>query len=118
MSAFGGKTDMDYCAHMAAFDPKRTSAPVLDSRVWVFGVWVKQLLAINLVAGDGLLALRRYQPIDELLSEILLYARMFGRIYQHDAVLVEQPFVVLYDDVEIVFVLLLVPTSNPCGAVR
>src|SRR5262245_43582594 len=132
MSAFGGKADMTVCGsplswsllgvkrtwpfalHMSAFDPKRTLAAAFNLCVWVVRVWIEQLLAIDFVVGNGLLALRRHQPINELLAEILLYVRMLDRIYQHDAVLVEQPFVALHHDGQIFLVI----ERNPGAAVR
>jgi len=53
------------------------------------GIGVEQLLAVDLVIGDRLLAFGRNQPVDELLAEFLLYTGMLRRIYQYDAVLVE-----------------------------
>src|SRR5262249_16822086 len=55
----------------SAFDPKRTWAAAFNLCVWVVRVWIEQLPAIDFVVGNGLLALRRHQPINELLAEIL-----------------------------------------------
>ena len=69
------------------------------------GVREEQLLAVDLVVGDRLLAFRRNQPVDEGLAELLLHVRMLGRVHQHDAVLVEQPLVAFDHDGEIALVL-------------
>src|SRR5205085_5794833 len=61
------------------------------SRIRAAGIRIKQLLAVDLVAGDRILALRRNQPVDELLSQPRLHGRMLLRIDQHHAVLIEQP---------------------------
>ena len=50
----------------------------------------EQLLAVNLVIGDYLLAFVGNEPVDELLAKLLLHMRMLGRINQDDTVLVEQ----------------------------
>ena len=46
---------------------------IVNSRVWIFGVWIKQRLAINLVVANRLLAFWRHQPIDKRLSKLLLH---------------------------------------------
>jgi len=61
----------------------------------------EQLLAIDPVAGDRGLALRRDKPIDECLAEFFLHRGKFFGIDQHDAVLIEQPLVAFDDDFEI-----------------
>ena len=65
------------------------------------GIGKEQLLAVDPVAGDRRLALRRDQPVDEGLSQFLPYRRMLLRVYQKDAILVEQPLVAFNDNVEI-----------------
>src|SRR5204862_5535675 len=65
--------------HVAAAPPS-TGA----SRVRAAGIRIKQLLAVDLVAGNDLLALRRDQPIDELLPQLFLHGRVLLRIDQHD----------------------------------
>jgi Cytochrome c2 len=60
----------------------------------------EQLLAIDLVAGDRGLAFRRDQPIDKRLAELFLHGGIFFRVYQHDAVLIEQPLVAFDHDLE------------------
>src|SRR5712671_6841694 len=74
----------------------------------------EQLLAIDLIAGDRRLAFRRDEPIDERLPEFPLHGRIFFGIHQHDAILIEQPFVALDEDFEIAAVL----EGNPGAAVR
>src|SRR5215469_14146781 len=74
----------------------------------------KQLLAVNLVIGDCLLAFVRNKPVDELLAKLLLHMRMLGRVNQDDTVLVEQQFVALHRDDEVGLVL----ERNPRAAVR
>src|SRR3954447_11290358 len=65
------------------------------------GVRKEELLAVDLVARDGGLAVRRDQPIDESLPILGLHLRMLRGIHQHDAVLIEQPPVALDGDDEI-----------------
>ena len=73
----------------------------------------QRLLAVDLVAGDVLLAFRRNQIIDELLAEFLLDVRMLVRIHQHDAVLVEHALVAFDHDLQFALVL----EMNPGAAV-
>src|SRR6516165_6099119 len=61
----------------------------------------KHLLAVNLVTGDCLLAFVRNEPVDELLAKLLLHMGMLGRVNQDDTVLVEQQFVPLHHDDEV-----------------
>jgi hypothetical protein len=49
------------------------------SGVWIVGVRIKELLAIDLVVRDRILTIRRDQPIDELLTEIPFDTWMLGR---------------------------------------
>ena len=81
------------------------TSPPPPSRTRVAGIWVEQLLAVDLIVGDRLLAFRRHQPIDELLAEVLLYVRMLGRIDQHNAVLVKQALVAFHKDLQVTLVL-------------
>src|SRR6516164_1270767 len=90
------------------------TAPVVLSRARIVALGPEHLLALNLVVGDCLLALVRNQPVDELLTKLLLNMRMLGRIYQYDAVLVEQQFITLHRDDEVGLVL----ERNPRAAVR
>src|SRR5262245_32032751 len=69
------------------------------------GVREEQLLAVDLIVGDRLLTLRRDQPVDEGLAEVLLHMRVLGRVDQDYAVLVEQPPVALDHDLELAAVL-------------
>src|SRR6516225_7173706 len=71
----------------------------------LFALRPEQLLAVNLVIGDCLLAFVRNEPVDELLAKLLLHMRMLGRVNQDDTVLVEQPFVPLHRDDEVGLVL-------------
>src|SRR5229473_788234 len=78
---------------------------VFPSRARVVGVRKEQLPAVDLVVGDRLLARRRDEPVDEGLAELLLHLRMFLRVHQRDAVLVEQALVAGHQDGEIAAVL-------------
>src|SRR5262249_52917731 len=80
----------------------------------LFALRPEQLLAVNLVIGDCLLALVRNEPVDELLAKLLLHMRMLGRVNQDDTILVEQQFVALHRDDEVGLVL----ERNPRAAVR
>src|SRR5262249_43648491 len=80
----------------------------------LFALGPEQLLAVNLVIGDCLLAFVRNEPVDELLAKLLLHMRMLGRVNQDDTVLVEQQFVPLHRDDEVGLVL----ERNPRAAVR
>src|SRR5262249_43746486 len=84
------------------------------SGVALFALGPEQLLAVNLVIGDCLLAFVRNEPVDELLAKLLLHMRMLGRVNQDDTVLVEQQFVSLHRDDEVGLVL----ERNPRAAVR
>ena len=84
------------------------------SGVRVGRVRVEQLLAADLVAGDDVLTFRRNQEVDELLTEVFLDARIFRRIHQHHAILVEQALVAFDHDGEIAAVL----ESEPSAAIR
>src|SRR5215212_9038141 len=75
------------------------------SCAWAAGIRIKQPLAVDLVAGDDVLAFRGNQPVDELLSQLLLHRRMLLWIDQHDAVLIEQPLVALDRDGELAAIL-------------
>jgi hypothetical protein len=48
------------------------------SRIRVVGIRVKELLAIDFIAGDHVLALRRDDPIDELLTKLDIHIRCFA----------------------------------------
>src|SRR5262249_26826188 len=67
----------------------------------LFALGPEQLLAVNLVIGDCLLAFVRDEPVDELLAKLLLHMRMLGGVNQDDTVLVEQPSVALHRDDEV-----------------
>src|SRR5207248_3180410 len=91
----------------------RGPAPRTSSGARYVRVGKEQLLAVDLVTGDRSLAFRRDQPIDELLTQIGLHARMLGRVDQHHPVLIEQALVALDGDHEVGFVL----ERNPRAAV-
>src|SRR5215467_1719076 len=75
------------------------------SRPRHIGIGEEQLLPVDLVVRDRLLAFGRDEPVDEGLAERLLDVRMLFGIDQHDAVLVEQALVAGDEDVEIAAVL-------------
>ena len=52
----------------------------------LFALGPEQLLTVNLVIGDCLLAFVRNEPVDELLAKLLLHMRMLGRVNQDDTV--------------------------------
>src|SRR5262249_14288572 len=89
----------------SSIDDGKKPAATRRSRLGVAGIRMEQLLAVDLVAGDGALAGRRDQPIDELLAQLRLDVRVLLGIDQHDAVLVEQPLVALDDNDQVTFVL-------------
>src|SRR6516165_85084 len=95
-------------------DPDEEKFPRHASRVRVVRVRIEQLLAVDLVIGDGLLSLRRNEPVDEGLTELLLYMRMPLGIYQHHAILIEKPLVALDRDREVAAVL----ERQPGAAIR
>src|SRR3954467_5471207 len=55
----------------------------------------EELLAVDLVVGNGALSFRRKDPVDECLPPFLLHVRVPFRIDEDDAVLVEQAPVAL-----------------------
>ena len=107
MSAFDPKADIRCCAG--------TASPGFDSfsSVRISGFRKKQPLAINLVVGDGLLALRRYQPVDEHLAQLFLHLRMFVWVHQNDGVLIEHASVAFHQDLKVALVF----ERNPSAAV-
>src|SRR5262245_126711 len=78
--------------------------------VGITRVGEEQLIAFDPVGGDGVLAFRRYKPIDELLTEFVLHARMFGRVHQYDGILVEHAFVVFNENLQVTLVLEVYPS--------
>src|SRR5260221_9738741 len=82
------------------------------SRVRVVRVRIEQLLAVDLVIGDGVLSLRRNEPVDEGLTEFCLYMRMPLGIYQHHAILIEKSLVALDRDREVAAVLERQPSAT------
>jgi hypothetical protein len=66
-----------------------------------WGFRVEQLLAVDLVVGDVALPFGRDEPVDELLAQLFLYMRVFLRVHQHHAVLVEVALVALDGDDQI-----------------
>src|SRR5512134_1477107 len=89
------RTPADYtmAAEECPFRDPAARHPPQDARVRshgsLAGVGKEQLLAADLVVGDGLLPLRRHDPVDELLPEFLLHMGMLVGIHQDHAVLVE-----------------------------
>ena len=65
----------------------------------------ENLLSIDLGVVDCPLDVVRNEPVDELLTKLLLHMRIFRRIYPHNPILVEQQFVALHYDHEVGFVL-------------
>ncbi len=63
-----------------------------------FGIGPEQLLAVDFKSGYRRLAFGRDQPVDELLSGAGLRVGVAFRVYQHDAVGVEQAGVALDED--------------------
>src|SRR5215468_10188738 len=68
------------------------------SRARLGRIGEEELLSVDLVVGDRLLAFRGHQPVDEGLAEVLFHMRMLGRVHQDHAVLVEQPSIALDRD--------------------
>src|SRR5258708_36811726 len=71
----------------------------------IVGIGIEQLLAVDLVIGDRLLSLRRNQPVDEGLAELLFDMRVLLGVHQYHAVLVEKPLLALARDGEAAAVL-------------
>ncbi len=63
------------------------------------------MLAVDLIGGNGRLALGGHQPVDKALAEFLLYGGMFLRVHEDNAVLIEQALIAFYRDDEIAGVL-------------
>src|SRR6266436_481967 len=80
----------------------------------IVGIGIEQLLAVDLVIGDRLLSLRRNQPVDEGLGELLFDMRVLLGVHQYHAVLVEKPLVALDRDGEVAAVL----EREPGAAIR
>jgi hypothetical protein len=73
----------------------------------------EELLPVDLVAGNSLLACAARQPVYESLSFFGLHPRVLLRIDQYDAVLIEKLRVTLDQDLEII----LVDEAQPGAAV-
>src|SRR5262245_49739510 len=73
----------------------------------------EELLALDLVTSDRVLALSRNQPIDEGLAQVRLHMRMLGGIHQYHVIRVEQPLVALNGDLKFAAVL----KRNPRAAI-
>jgi hypothetical protein len=84
------------------------------SRARHIGVREEQLLAADLVAGNRLLSFRRNQPVDEGLAQFLLHVRMFGRVHEDHAILVEHALVAGDQVVEFAAVLECQPVAAVC----
>src|SRR5690348_15769441 len=67
--AAGAGSCLRWITQRAVWQPRQLQ-PLL------FGIGEEQLLAADLVRGDRRLAIRRDQPVDEGLAEILLHRRM------------------------------------------
>src|ERR671937_402611 len=82
------------------YQPRRGAicAPRLRSLV---RVGKEELLAVDLVGRDGLLACGRDEPVDKCLAPLLLHVGMLHGIDQHHAALVEEALVALDNDGEI-----------------
>src|SRR3954469_21762521 len=85
--------------------PAASSAIRFASKLLAAGVREEELLAVDLVVGDRLLALGGDQPVDESLAHLLLDVRMLRRIDEHHAVLVVEALVALDHDREVATVL-------------
>src|SRR6266545_159353 len=84
------------CSTRASRGALNPGYAVLRARVACIGI--EQLFAVDRISGNRLLARRRDDPIDELLREPFLDARMHHRIDEHHAVLVEEAFVAFDQD--------------------
>src|SRR5689334_4688705 len=60
----------------------------------------EELLALDLVTRDGVLALSRNQPINERLAQLRLHMRVLGGVHQDYVILVEQALVALNHDIK------------------
>src|SRR5262249_23013348 len=92
----------------------KASAPAYTSCARIIGIRIEQLLAFDLVIGDRLLTVRRNEPVDKLLAEVLFHVRMLGRIHQYYTVLIEQTLVTFHQDLQVTLVL----EMNPRPTVR
>src|SRR5262245_56642536 len=77
--------------------------------VGISRVGEEQLLAIDLIVGDGFLTFRRYQRIDEWLTDFGLHVRMFGRGHRYTGLLVDHAFVVFNENWQVTPVLEVYP---------
>src|ERR1700736_508958 len=92
--------------------------PGSGSGLGVGGVRKEQLLAVDLVAADVALSLRGNQPVNELLTQILLDRRIPLRTDQHDTILVKQALVALNGNDKLALVLERKPRAAICQNVR
>ena len=76
-----------------------TSAPSFP------GVREEELHAADLVVGNGVLAIRRNQPVDKGLVHVLLHVRVLGWVHEDHPVLVEEALVAFLHDYQLAAVL-------------
>src|SRR5208282_1808196 len=72
----------------------------------------EELLAVDLVAGNGGLAVCRGEPFDEGRAELFLDVWMPCRVHEHDAILIEKARVALDDYLKIAPVLEAEPSAS------
>src|SRR6516164_1287507 len=98
---------MDRSSPGPACAPRHAGRACLEdlSSVRIVRVRVEKLLSVDPVAGDHVLSLRRNQPVDELLAELLLHAWTSRRRHEHDAVLIEETLVAFNEDCKVAAIL-------------
>jgi 4-amino-4-deoxy-L-arabinose transferase-like glycosyltransferase len=84
--------------------PHRSMASPRLLHLGRIGIGEEQLLAVDTVGADGVLALGREDPVDEGLAQLLFHARMPGRVHKNDTVLIEHELVACHGDLQRVLV--------------
>src|SRR5215469_5034425 len=72
----------------------------------------KQLLIVDLVAGNFGLTRWRGEPVDERHTHLCLYLRIPCRVHQHDSVLVEESRVIFDDDLQFAMIVKVKPGAS------
>src|SRR5437899_12435652 len=89
-----GAVEWLYLAPLAVATLEHASGPRHTS------IGDEELLAVDLVTRDRVLALSRNQPIDEGFAQVRLHMRVLGGVHQYHGILVEQPRGAISDDIK------------------
>src|SRR5215831_5167376 len=80
--------------------------------LWLDVVGEKQLLIVDLIAGNFGLTRRRGEPVDERHPYLCLYLRIPCRVHEHDSVLVEKSRVIFDNDLQFATIVKVKPGAS------